>query len=183
MSITPEEVHNDATEKSAETESLTDATALEKRIQELEEQYAQLHDASLRARAEAENTRKRAQQDIANAHKFALETFASNLLAVKDSLEASLSVEATLEAIKSGVELTLKQLNNAFEKHNVMEVTPLGEKFDPNLHQAISSLASETPAQTVINVLQKGYLLNERVIRPALVVVSSGSQAASESKE
>ena len=136
------------------------------------------HDAWLRAKAEADNIRKRAQVDIANAHKYATENFASALLPVKDSLEATLAAEnATLEALKSGVELTLKQLGSVFEKANLREVNPVGDKFDPHRHQAISMLPSDKEPNTVINVLQKGYMLHERVIRPALVTVAKAKDA------
>jgi molecular chaperone GrpE len=130
-------------------------------------------DGWMRARAEADNIRKRAQAEIASAHKFAVENFATELLAVKDSLEAALATEnATVESMKSGVELTLKQLAAVFDKFNVAEINPLGQRFDPHRHQAISTLESRAEPNTVVQVLQKGYLLNDRVIRPALVVVA-----------
>lgn len=136
------------------------------------------HDAWLRAKAEADNIRKRTQIELANAHKYAIETFSVELLPVRDSLEATLAAESTaLDALKSGVELTLKQLNAAFEKANLKEINPAGEKFDPHRHQAISMLPSEQEPNTVINVLQKGYLLHDRVIRPALVTVSQPKNA------
>jgi molecular chaperone GrpE len=131
------------------------------------------HDAWLRAKAETENVRKRAQIDIANAHKYAIETFAQELLPVKDSLEAALQAgTATADAIRSGVEITLKQMNAVFDKASLEEINPVGQKFDPHQHQAISMLPSDREPNTVINVLQKGYRLNDRVIRPALVTVS-----------
>ena len=136
------------------------------------------HDAWLRAKAETENVRKRALLDVANAHKYAVENFAGELVAVKDSLEAALAVEnATVESMKSGVGLTLKQLSAAFEKSNITEVNPVGEKFDPHRHQAISMVASEATPNTVVQVLQKGYLLNDRVIRPAMVMVAKAADA------
>jgi len=136
------------------------------------------HDAWLRAKAEADNIRKRAQVDIANAHKYATESFATNLLPVKDSLEAALATEnTTLEALKSGVDLTLKQLSAVFDKANLKELNPEGEKFDPHRHQAISMLPSDKEPNTVINVLQKGYILHDRVIRPALVTVAQNKDA------
>jgi molecular chaperone GrpE len=136
------------------------------------------HDAWLRAKADAENIRKRAQIDIANAHKYGVENFASELLPVRDSLEAALAADAaTVEAIRSGVELTLKQLNAVFDKGNLREINPVNEKFDPHRHQAISALPSDKEPNTVINVLQKGYMLHERVIRPALVTVSKAKDA------
>lgn len=133
------------------------------------------HDSWLRAKAETENVRRRAQTDVSNAHKFAVENMASELLPVKDSLEAALSTEnASSEAMRNGVELTLKQLAQVFDKTHLREINPIGEKFDPHRHQAISMLASDKEPNTVINVLQKGYLLYDRVIRPALVTVSAG---------
>ena len=135
---------------------------------------AQEHrDAWLRAKADADNIRKRAQADIANAHKYAIENFSTELLAVKDSLEAALAVSsATVDNLRSGVELTLKQLNSAFERFRVIEVSPAGQKFDPHRHQAISTVESDAEPKTVVQVFQKGYLLNDRVIRPAMVAVA-----------
>ena len=135
------------------------------------------HDAWLRARAEADNIRKRTQIELANAYKYAVESVAAELLPVKDSLEATLAVDAALDALRSGVDLTLKQLNAVFEKMNLKEINPLGQKFDPHQHQAISMLPSEKEPNTVINVLQKGYKLHERVIRPALVTVAKAKDA------
>ena len=131
------------------------------------------HDAWLRAKADADNIRKRAQTDIANAHKYAIENFSTELLAVKDSLEAALAASnATAESLKSGVELTLKQLNSVFEKFRVTEINPAGQKFDPHRHQAINAVESDAEPNTVLQVFQKGYLLNDRVIRPAMVAVA-----------
>ncbi len=133
------------------------------------------HDAWLRAKAEADNIRKRAQADVAGAHKYAIEGFASALLAVKDSLEAALAADnVTIENYRSGVGLTLKQLNSVFEKFNLTEIDPQGQKFDPHRHQAISTTESDAEPNTVVQVLQKGYLLNDRVIRPAMVIVAGG---------
>jgi molecular chaperone GrpE len=153
----------------------TEATpSLEQQLRQAELAAQEHHDAWLRAKAEADNIRKRAQSEIASAHKFAVENFASELLAVKDSLEAALAADnATAESLKSGVDLTLKQLNSVFGKFNLSEISPAGEKFDPHRHQAISTVESdEAEPNTVLQVLQKGYLLHERVIRPALVTVS-----------
>jgi molecular chaperone GrpE len=136
------------------------------------------HDAWLRAKAETENIRKRAVSDVANAHKYAVENFAAELLAVKDSLEAALAVEtATVETLKSGAELTLKQLSSAFEKYKVIEINPVGEKFDPHRQQAISMVPSDAVPNTVVSVLQKGYVLHDRIIRPAMVVVAKAPDA------
>ena len=147
--------------------------SLEELLKAAELKAAEHHDAWLRAKAETENMRRRAQEDVTKAHKFAAEKFAGELLAVKDSLEAALAIEAqTAEALKSGVELTLKQLVAAFEKSAVAELNPLGEKFDPHKHQAIAMIDAEQEANTVVSVLQKGYALHDRILRPALVTVA-----------
>jgi molecular chaperone GrpE len=152
------------------TEAAPSAEAL---LQAAEAKAQENHDAFLRAKAETENVRKRAITDVANAHKYAVENFATELLAVKDSLEAALAVEtATVESLKSGAELTLKQLSAAFEKFKLAEVSPVGQKFDPHRHQAISMVEADAEANTVVQVLQKGYVLHDRVVRPALVTVA-----------
>lgn len=151
----------------------TPPPTLEELLQKAEAAAQEHRDAFLRAKAETENMRKRAQTDVANAHKYAVENFATELVAVKDSLEAALATDnASAENLKSGVELTLKQLRAAFEKFNVAEENPINQKFDPHRHQAISMVESDAEANTVVSVLQKGYKLNERVIRPALVTVA-----------
>jgi molecular chaperone GrpE len=143
------------------------------------EQKAQEHlESWLRAKAETENLRKRAQADIASAHKYAVENLAEALLPVRDSLEAALAIEnVTLESLKSGVELTLRQLNAVFEKANLKEINPVNEKFDPHKHQAMTMVPHPGEPNQVVNVMQKGYLLHERVIRPALVTVSKAKDA------
>lgn len=147
--------------------------SIEEQLKIAEQKAAESHDAWLRAKAEGENIRRRAQEDIAKAGKFAVEKFAGELIAVKDSLEAALaSDKQTAEDLKAGVELTLKQLVAAFEKSALFEINPLEEKFDPHKHQAISQVEADGEPNRVINVLQKGYALHDRVIRPALVVVS-----------
>lgn len=159
-----------ATAEHAHTDTLP---SIEEQFQQLELKAAEHYDAWLRAKAEGENIRRRAQEDIAKAHKFAVEKFAGELLAVKDSLEAALAVpEQTVESYNSGVELTLKQLISAFEKNALVEVNPVGEKFDPHKHQAIGMVPSEQEANTVVTVLQKGYTIAERTLRPALVMVA-----------
>lgn len=141
---------------------------------------AEHRDAWLRAKAEADNVRKRAQTEIAGAHKFAVESFAAELLAVKDSLEAALATDkATVESYKSGVELTLKQLSSVFDKFSLAEINPAGNKFDPHRHQAISMIEADAEPNTVVQVLQKGYLLHDRVIRPALVTVAKAKDVES----
>lgn len=149
--------------------------SLEEALRQAELKAEEHHDAWLRAKAETENVRRRAQEDIVKAGKFAAEKFASAMLPVKDSLEAALATEnQTVEKLREGVELTLKQLVSAFEGASLAEENPIGQKFDPNKHQAISMIEADAEANTVVNVLQKGYLLNERVIRPAMVIVSKG---------
>ncbi|MEZ0232021.1 MAG: nucleotide exchange factor GrpE [Methylophilaceae bacterium] len=149
------------------------AGSLDERFAELEAQIAEQQAAVLYAKAEGENIRRRAADDIDKARKFALEKFSGELLAVKDSLDAALGVEsATVESYKNGVELTVKQLSSVFEKFHIVEINPLHEKFDPNKHQAISTVESDVEPNSVISVLQKGYTLNDRVLRPALVMVA-----------
>ena len=149
--------------------------SLEDALRTAELKAQEHHDAWLRAKAETENVRRRAQDDISKAHKYASEKFASELLAVKDSLEAALASEnQTAENIRNGVELTLRQLIAAFEKASVIELNPLNEKFDPNWHQAIGQLDAPEGIEPnhVLQVLQKGYALSDRVLRPALVMVA-----------
>jgi len=160
-------------ENNAETSSIETMPSTEELLRQAELTSAEHHDAWLRAKAETENVRRRALEDIARAGKFAVEKFATELLAVKDSLEAALANEnQTAENLKAGVELTLKQLSAAFEKSHLAEISPLGEKFDPHKHQAISQTEAEGEPNHVLSVLQKGYTLHDRVIRPALVIVS-----------
>lgn len=151
--------------------------SMEEMLKQAELAAQEHHDAWLRAKADAENIRKRGQTEVANAHKYAVESFSSELLAVKDSLEAALNVEnTTLENLKSGVELTLKQLVSAFEKYNIAEINPMGEKFDPHQHQAMSMIESDEAPNSVIGVMQKGYKLNDRILRPALVMIAKAKQ-------
>ena len=151
--------------------------SLEELLQAAERKAQEHYDAWMYAKAESENIRRRAAEDVAKAQKFAVERFSNEVLAVKDSLEAGLAVEtATVESFKSGMELTLKQLSSVFEKFNIAEINPVGEKLDPHKHQAISMIDSELPANTVVSVMQKGYALSDRVLRPALVLVSKGKE-------
>lgn len=150
----------------------------EDRIIELEVQLAEARENFLRAKAETDNTRRRAQTDIANTHKYAAENFAESLVPVKDSLEAALGDEtASPETLKSGVELTLKQLAAAFERAKITELNPVGARFDPNMHQAISMVEADTEPNHVVTVLQKGYRIHDRVLRPALVTVTRAREA------
>lgn len=167
----PESVVNQP--ETAQTEASSNETTPEEQLRKAELAAAEHHDAWLRAKAEADNVRKRAQVEITNAHKFAVENFASELLAVRDSLEAALVAEnPSVESMRSGVEITLKQLAAVFERFNLAEINPAGQRFDPHRHQAISTVESGAEPNTVVQVLQKGYLLHDRVIRPALVTVA-----------
>jgi molecular chaperone GrpE len=149
------------------------AGSLDERLGELEAQLAEAQAAVLYIKADGENIRRRAMDDIEKARKFALEKFSNELLAVKDSLDAALLIEATdVQSYKDGVQITANQLASVFDKFNITEVNPVGEKFDPNKHQAISMLDSDQEPNTVLTVLQKGYTLNDRVLRPALVMVA-----------
>ncbi|MDP3212270.1 nucleotide exchange factor GrpE [Methylotenera sp.] len=158
----------------APTEAIeNEAQSAEAKIAELEAALEEAKASVLYVKAEGENIRRRAVDDIDKARKFALEKFSGELLAVKDSLDAALSIEATeVQSYKDGVELTAKQLSSVFEKFNIAEINPVGEKFDPNKHQAISMLENSGEPNTVTSVLQKGYTLNDRVLRPALVMVA-----------
>jgi molecular chaperone GrpE len=145
----------------------------EETILALDAQIKEFQDQFLRAKAEVENARRRSMEDVAKAHKFAIEGFAEHLLPVLDSLSAALTDSSADSAkMKEGIELTLKQLVSALEKGRVLEINPVGEKFDPHRHQAIAMVPHEQEANTVVTVLQKGYLIADRVLRPALVTVS-----------
>ncbi len=150
-------------------------------LKKLETEAAELRDAWLRSRADLENIRKQAATDVARAHKYGIERFAGELLDVKDSLESSLAAEnASLATLRAGVLLTLKQLSAAFDKAQIVEIEAQGRKFDPHRHQAMAMVESEEPANTVVQVFQKGYLLADRVLRPAMVAVAkSKADAAS----
>ena len=145
-------------------------------VDALQAEIADLKDQLLRTHAEMENIRRRAQDDVAKSRKFGIESFAESLVPVKDSLEAALEqTEQSLESLREGVEVTLRQLSGAFERNHLKAIEPaVGDKFDPHLHQAISSVPADVPANTVAQTLQKGYLIADRVLRPALVMVSSG---------
>ena len=147
----------------------------------LEEQLAEAHarieqqrDAVMRALADAENARKRSQAEASNAQKYALERFAESLLPVVDSLEAALAnARSSPEAIRDGVQLTLRQLIGALEKARVSAIVPVpGERFDPHRHQAMAAVEADAEPNTIVSVMQKGYLLHDRVVRPALVTVA-----------
>jgi molecular chaperone GrpE len=144
-------------------------------LSDLEARHAELSDAYLRAKAEAENTRRRAEEEVVKARKFAVENFAESLLPVRDSLEAAISIpSATPEQLLEGVHATLRQLSAALERNKVVAINPPpGTRFDPHQHQAISVVPAAQEPNTVVAVLQKGYLIADRVLRPALVTVSA----------
>jgi len=144
-------------------------------LSELQDRLKTADDSYLRAKAEAENTRRRADEEISKARKFAIESFADSLLPVRDSLEAAIALQgATNEQLLEGVHATLRQLSAALERNKVLAINPpAGTKFDPHQHQAISVVPAEQEANTVVTVLQKGYLITDRVLRPALVTVAA----------
>ena len=150
-------------------------TELQTELATLKAKNGEMADSYLRAKAEAENARRRAEEEIAKARKFAVESFAESMLAVADSLEAGLQIkDASAEQIRKGTEATLAQLKSALERHKVLEIAPpAGTRFDPHQHQAISMVPAEQEPNTVVTVLQKGYLIADRVLRPALVTVAA----------
>ncbi|BDT68331.1 protein GrpE [Comamonadaceae bacterium OS-1] len=162
----------------ADEQATSDVEALamaQAELAALKAKSADLADQFLRAKADAENARRRAEDDIAKARKFSLESFAESLLPVADSLEAGLAIkDGTPAQIREGAEATLRQLKSALERNKVVEIAPAaGTRFDPHQHQAISVVPAEQEANTVVSVLQKGYLISERVLRPALVTVTA----------
>ena len=183
--MTPQDRNNDVLPIESERPSVDPAPTadpapdIDVLLRKAETEAADLKDAWLRARAESENVRRQAQADLARATKFAIEKFAADLLPVKDALEQALAHEnVTAETLKSGAELTLKNLQSAFSRANVQEIDPVGQKFDPHRHQAVQMVPSDAPANTVVTVYQKGYVLNDRVLRPAMVAVSQGRAGA-----
>ncbi|MFT4191207.1 MAG: nucleotide exchange factor GrpE [Comamonas sp.] len=152
-----------------------DLAALTSELEALKAKNAELADQYLRAQADIQNTRRRAEEDVAKARKFGLESFAESLLPVADSLEAGLaSGNATLEQLREGTQVTLNQLKQALERNKVLAIEPAaGTKFDPHQHQAISVVPAEQAPNTVVSVLQKGYSIADRVLRPALVTVTA----------
>lgn len=155
----------------AAVETAPASESFEFRLEQAESKASEHYDALLRARAELENLRRRSAEDVLKAQKFAVEKFAADLLSVKDTLEMAL-LDSNYETMKTGVEMTLKNLVQAFEKARIQEVNPVGQRFDPNCHQAMSMVPSEQEPNSVVQVFQKGYLLSERVLRPALVAVA-----------
>jgi molecular chaperone GrpE len=162
-------------ESAAAQLSSTTVSDVEKELDAALAKANENYDLYLRAKAEGENIRRRSQDEVAKAHKFAVESFAEALVPVIDSLEKALEVQdATSQTLREGVELTLRQLRSAFEKNALTEIDPVGQKFDPHRHQAISSVPAtpQVAANHVVSVLQKGWLIADRVLRPALVVIA-----------
>ena len=172
---TPSQDNAAAAATAAEAAAPETTVDLAAQLAELQAKNAELADLYLRAQADVQNARRRADEEIAKSRKFAVEGFAESLLPVIDSLEAGLAIpNATIEQIREGSEATLRQLKSALERNKVLEVAPAaGTKFDPAQHQAISMVPAEQEANTVVSVLQKGYLIAERVLRPALVTVAA----------
>src|SRR5436190_14524103 len=178
--VAPEEAGKNV----ADSGSDDPAADLAELLKKAESEAADLRDAWLRARADAENTRKQAQADIAKTYKYAIEKFAEDLLPVKDALEQTLAAEnVTPETLKSGAELTLKALETAFGRAQITEINPVGERFDPHRHQAMMTVESREPPNTVVTVYQKGYLINDRTLRPALVAVAKPAGKPEESSQ
>ena len=176
------------TEQETENESTASDEHLQQQLAEAEAKAKEHWDQLLRVKAEQENLRRRHEREVQNAHKYALERFAQELLPVIDSLElgaeAAAGEGATMEKVREGTELTLKMLLSTIEKFGIQAVHPEGAPFNPEYHQAMSMLESpEHAANTVMNVMQKGYTLNERLIRPAMVVVSKGEPAGAKDED
>ena len=169
-----QEVSTPAEEPVQEAAPESAESTLEQQLSETEAKLAEMHDAFMRAKAEGENIRRRAQEDVSKAHKFAIESFAEAMVPVRDSLEMALKVESpSIESLKEGVEMTLKQLTSAFEKNRLVEILPVqGDKLDPMKHQAVAVVPAEQEANTVVNVLQKGYMIADRLLRPAIVTAA-----------
>jgi len=185
----PVEVESAETESGQEDEAADTATrldpeTLQARLEEAERRAGEHWEQCLRLQAEIDNLRKRSERDIANAHRFGLEKFASELLPVKDSLEMGLIATAETqhidpEKLKEGMELTLRMLTSAMEKFGINEINPLGDKFNPDYHEAMSMQErDDVDPNTVVQVVQKGYTLNERLLRPAMVIVAKAPAGA-----
>ena len=172
MNTTPDTPSTPPSEDLAPTDA---APSMEQQLAELQAKLGESSDAFLRAKAEAENTRRRADEEMAKARRFAVESFAESLLPVRDSLEAAIAMpEAKVEQVLEGVHATLRQLSAALDRNKVLVIAPpAGTKFDPHQHQAISMVPADQDANTVVAVLQKGYVIADRVLRPALVTVAA----------
>ena len=181
MSDNSQQSSNQSTPAPEEVEAAMAAHAsdemarLQGELAEIKAKSAELADQFLRAKAEAENARRRAEDEVSKARKFGIESFAESLLPVADSLDAALAIQnATAQQLREGSDATLRQLTAALERNKVLAINPAaGDKFDPHQHQAISVVPADQEANTVVSVLQKGYLISERVLRPALVTVTA----------
>ncbi len=181
LAAAPAQDAPDASDAPEAPEALEDELALDPfeqlqaELAATQAQVAEQRDQALRAHAEMENVRRRAQEEVSKARKFGIESFAEGLVPVKDSLEAALAqAEQTAETMRTGIEVTLKQLVSAFERNHLKEIAPeAGAKFDPHQHQAIATIPAEQAANTIVQTLQKGYLIADRVLRPALVTVAA----------
>ena len=174
--MTPEPENSAAaTEADVDPDVAQPETTAEAQLSELQTRFTEANDAFLRARAEAENTRRRADEEMSKARKYAVESFAESLLPVMDSLQAAIALpDAATAQVLEGVHATLRQLAAALERNKVVEIAPpAGTKFDPRHHQAISVVQAAQESNTVVTVLQKGYLISDRVLRPALVTVTA----------
>ena len=178
---------NDNTQvEDQDSESISDESQQDKHLEEdeqakLEEaqnKIAEYQEKLIRVQADMENLRKRSERELSNAHKYSIEKFANEILQVKDSLELGLNAEdIDLEKLKEGSELTLKMMTGVLKKFEVEEVDPTGESFDPNLHEAMTTQESnEHPPNTVMITVQKGYTLHDRLLRPAMVIVSKAAE-------
>jgi molecular chaperone GrpE len=175
MTISPENATTEPTQAPAGADPSPAPPSFEDQLAELQARHAEVSDAYLRAKAEVENTRRRSEEEVAKARKFAIEAFAESLLPVKDSLEAAIAMpDAKVEQVLEGVHATLRQLAAALERNKVVQIAPpAGTRFDPHQHQAISMVPADQEANTVVTVLQKGYLIADRILRPALVTVAA----------
>lgn len=176
----PQPSQPDPAQDAAPGPASAEEKTLDKLLAEAEARIAEQREAWLRAVAEADNVRKRARADVAAAHKFAVERFAESLLPVTDSLEAALAAaEGAPQALRDGIELTLRQLRAAFEKASITEIVAApGERFDPHRHQAMAAVESAGEPNTVVEAMQKGYRIHDRVLRPALVTVAKAVESA-----
>nr|WP_235043596.1 nucleotide exchange factor GrpE [Candidatus Kinetoplastibacterium galatii] len=165
------------TKETSSENIIEDIADLSKKLEDANLTIKEQNEKILRSYAEIENIKRRSNDDISKVRKFGIESFAEGLVPVKDSLEAALlQSNQTIDSLIEGVEITLKQLEAVFERNFLKEINPLvGDKFDPKIHQAISSIKSDKQANTVLELLQKGYTLSDRILRPALVVVSAGN--------
>ena len=172
-------VNDPEIDESDENSSEDESETIEEKLAHLQSEFEKTKDRWLRSEAEKENLNKRLSIDIQNAHNYSIKNFVESLLPVKDSLEAALEQkDAPLDTFIKGTELTLKLLNDSFSKGDVIEINPVGEKLDPNFHQAMSLIDSDLELNTIVNVIQKGYKIGDRLVRPALVTVSNGKKTS-----